>query len=105
MAQQTAKPPKHAVADELAAAFWERHKAATAQTFLAVRQVIRTAIANGLARNDVARALDALAKEGRAISGGTITTALAQIRNPNGSRPGPAALTGVSPRDEHRYRR
>lgn len=63
-------------------AFWERHKSATAQPFLAVRQVIRTAIANGLPRNDVARALDYLAREGRAISGGTITTALSQIRNP-----------------------
>lgn len=89
---ESAAESKHAVADALAAAFWDVHKAATAQSFLAVRQVIRTAIANGKPRNDVARALDQLAKEGRAISGGSITTAL-QIRgtqHANGSMRGGA---------------
>ena len=81
---------KHDVADELAAAFWEHHKSATAQPFLAIRGVIRTAIANGLPRNDVARALDKLARERRPVSGGTITVALGEIRGAgqrNGSRP------------------
>jgi len=94
---------RHAVADALAAAFWDRHKASTAQPFLGVRQVIRTAIANGLARNDVARALDNLARSGIAISGGSITNAIRDLRA-NGS----AASTlppGVSPREEHRFRR
>lgn len=77
---------RHAVADELAAAFWDRHKASTAQPFLGVRQVIRTAIANGLTRNDVARALDHLAKGGVAISGGSVTNAIRDLRG-NGQRP------------------
>lgn len=73
---------KHKPADDLAAAFWERHKANTAQSFIAVRGIVRTALANGLDRDDVARALDQLAREGRAISGGTLQTALQQIRRP-----------------------
>lgn len=71
---------RHAVADALAAAFWDRHKAATAQPFLGIRQVIRTAISNGLSRNDVARALDHLARGGVAVSGGSITNALSEVR-------------------------
>lgn len=102
-----AKAAKHEVADALAAAFWEVHKASTAQSFIAIRQIIRTAISNGLPRNDVAKALDKLAREGTAISGGTITTARKQIRNPghvngNGAAPLPE---NVRPREEHRYRR
>lgn len=100
--------PKHAVADDLAAKFWELHQASTAQTFLAIRAIVRTAIANGLPRNDVARALDKLAREGTAISGGAITNALKDLRNPKGNdRPGagPIGLNGVSPRNEHRLRR
>ena len=94
---------RHAVADELAAAFWDRHKASTAQPFLGIRQVIRTAIGNGIARNDVARALDHLAKGGVAISGGSITNAIRELR---GNGAGASTLpVGVSPRDEHRFRR
>lgn len=76
------KPNKHATADELCAAFWERHKANTAQSFIAIRGIVRTAMSNGLERDDVARALDLLARESRAISGGTLQTALQQIRRP-----------------------
>lgn len=110
----SSKPPKnkntakHEVADALAAAFWERHKAATAQGFIPIRQIIRTALANGLPRDNVARALDKLAREGRPISGGTITAAIHEIKNPHGTNGRSAASTlpaDVSPRDEHRYRR
>jgi len=73
---------KHQVADDLAGAFWEHHKARTAQSFIAIRGIVRTALANGLDRDMVARALDHLANEGRAISGGTITTALGQLQQP-----------------------
>jgi hypothetical protein len=76
---------RHAIADDLAVKFWDLHKSSTAQPFLGIRGIIRTAIANGLPRDDVARALDKLAREGTAISGGAITTARKQIRNPNGS--------------------
>jgi hypothetical protein len=101
-------PAKHEVADALAAAFWEHHQSRTAQSFISIRQVIRTAIANQLPRDDVARALDKLARESRPISGGTITTALQQIRNPGSSNGRVTAAPlppTVSPRDEHRYRR
>lgn len=76
---------KHAPADALAAKFWEIHKGSTAQSFLVIRGIVRTALGNGLPRDDVARALDRLAQEGRAISGGSITTALAQIRGVPGA--------------------
>jgi hypothetical protein len=88
---------RHAVADGLAAAFWERHKAATAQPFLGVRQVIRTAINNGLRRDDVARALDHLARNGVAVSGGSITNALAELRGAGrhaAAAPGPVRARG-----------
>ena len=86
---------RHAVADELAAAFWDRHKAATAQSYLTIRGIVRTAISNGLARNDVARALDHLARGGIAVSGGSITNALSEVRGSaqaggrHASAPGP----------------
>lgn len=74
------KPNRHQVADDLTAAFWERHGKGRAQSFIAVRQVIRTAIGNGVERNDLARALDRIAREGRAISGATIDIALGALR-------------------------
>ena len=79
----TSKPSKHAAADKLAADFYETHKGATAQSFLAIRGVLRTALGNGLDRDAVAQALDKLAAEGRAISGGTLQIALQQIRQPH----------------------
>ena len=73
---------RHQVADALTAAFWEHHKQRTAQSFIAIRGIVRTALGNGLDRDMVARALDHLATEGRAISGGTITTAIGQLQQP-----------------------
>lgn len=81
------KPGKHDRADELAKAWWERYKTSTAQSFIAVRGIVRTALANGLDRDDLARALDQLGREGRAVSGGTIQTALQRVHaraSPNG---------------------
>lgn len=77
---KTPKPSKHEKADELAAAFWDIHKTRMAQPFIAIRGIIRTALSNGLERDDVARALDLLAREGTAISGGTLQTTLKQIK-------------------------
>ena len=79
--------------DALAAAFWEHHQGSTAQSFLAIRGIIRTAIANQQPRDDVAKALDQLAREGHVISGGSLTIALQQVRkntsgSGNGSSPG-----------------
>lgn len=83
------KPNKHQVADDLTAAFWKRHGKGRAQSFVAVRSVIRTAVGNGVERDDLARALDQVAREGRSISGGTLDTALGNLRRTNGwQRPG-----------------
>jgi len=78
---------KHAVADELTAAFWEHHGAGRAQSFIAVRSVIRTCISNGIPRDDLAHALDRLAREGRPISGGTVQIALTPQQAPSARRP------------------
>jgi DNA-binding transcriptional ArsR family regulator len=74
------KPNRHQVADDLTAAFWEHHGKGRAQPFPAVRGVIRTAISNGVARDDLARALDQVAREGRSISGATLDIALGNLR-------------------------
>ncbi|MEV6803171.1 hypothetical protein [Streptomyces sp. NPDC051132] len=76
------KPNRHQVADDLTAAFWDRHGKGRAQSFIAVRQIVRTAIGNGVERDDLARALDRIAREGRAVSGATIDIALGAVRRP-----------------------
>jgi hypothetical protein len=85
--KRAAAGEKHTVADQLTAAFWERHGKGRAQSFVAVRSVIRTCIGNGIERDDLARALDQLAREGRPISGGTVQIALQPSQAPPGRRP------------------
>ncbi|MEU7399710.1 hypothetical protein [Streptomyces sp. NPDC044948] len=79
-----AKPDPHQVADDLAAAFWLKHGKGRAQPFVAVRGIIRTAIKNGVERDDLARALHRVAQQGRAISGATLDIALGEIRQRHG---------------------
>jgi hypothetical protein len=86
----TKKADAHPVADELTNAFWDRHGKGRAQSFIAVRSVIRTAIGNGVERNDLARALDIVAREGRSVSGATLDIALGKIRRPHQRGPEPA---------------
>ncbi|MFJ8192780.1 hypothetical protein ACIQ8D_23915 [Streptomyces sp. NPDC096094] len=74
------KPGKHQIADDLTAAFWEHHGRGRAQPFIAVRRIVRTAISNGVQRDDLARALDLVAREGRSISGATLDIALGKLR-------------------------
>ncbi|WP_411088345.1 hypothetical protein [Streptomyces sp. 061-3] len=75
----------HQVADDLADAFWKVHGKGRAQGFLAIRGVVRTAIKNGVERDDLARALDHVAREARySISGSTIDVALNKIKRPGG---------------------
>jgi hypothetical protein len=69
---------KYAVADEITRNWWERHK--SAQSFLAVRGVIRTAVSNGVDLDRLSAALEVLAREGRPVSGGTLQTAMAPHR-------------------------
>lgn len=75
---------KHQVADDLTAAFWEHHGKGRAQSFIAIRGIVRTAIGNGVDRDQLARALDLVAREGRSISGATLDIALGKIRNARG---------------------
>lgn len=94
-AKKAAKKPgkksadKHETADELTNAFWDRHGKGRAQSYIAVRSVIRTAIGNGVERNELARALDRVAREGRSISGATLDIALSAIRRPGANGSGP----------------
>lgn len=92
------QPQKHAVADELTAAFWKVHGKGLAQSFLAVRAVIRTAIGNEVDRNQLARALDQVARDGKPISGGTLAYAIGRLRT---TRPGGARSAAT---DSETYR-
>lgn len=83
--ERPAKPNPHQIADDLTAAFWDVHKGRCTQSFIAIRGVIRTAISNGIPRDDLARALDRVTKERRPISGGTLQVAL-QPQQTTGSR-------------------
>lgn len=87
---QQQKPNKHQVADDLTAAFWEHHGKGRAQPFIAVRGIVRTAIGNGVDRDDLARALDRVARDGFSVSGATLDIALGKIRNAKGPYRNPA---------------
>jgi hypothetical protein len=84
--EPSAEPPakratgKHEAADELTNGFWEKHGKGRAQSYIAIRGIVRKAMSNGVERNDLAHALDAIAREGKPISGGTIDYALGQRR-------------------------
>lgn len=73
---RAAKGEKHAAADDLTAQWWDRHKATTAQSFVTIRGIVRTAVSNGLDVEIVAAALERIANEGRPISGGTLQIAM-----------------------------
>lgn len=73
-------------ADELTRKFWERHR--TAQPFPAVRGVVKTALANGYTRDELAFVLDRLGKQSMAISGATITIAHSEITGARDQRAG-----------------
>lgn len=81
------KPNPHQVADDLTDAFWKLHGKGRAQPFVAVRGVVRTAIGNGVERNELAWALELVAREGRSISGATLDIALGKIRGRQRSGP------------------
>lgn len=82
--QKQQQPSKHQVADDLTAAFWKLHGKGRAQSFIAVRGVVRTAIGNGVDRDDLARALERVVLDGYSISGATLDIALGKIRNARG---------------------
>lgn len=71
-------------AQEIAAAFWEKNKTRMAQSFISVRQVVKTALSNGVDETAIAEALERIGAEARPVSGGTLQVALQQ---PSVSRP------------------
>lgn len=99
-AKKTARKPKtkkaaeHPVADELTDAFWERHGKGRAQSYPAIRGVIRTAIGNGVERNELAHALERIVRDGMSISGSTVDIALNKVRRGGQRQTGP----GTAPR-------
>lgn len=71
------------LADEITRRWWDERKAAgnaPAQAFPAARSVVRTALGNGVNADELQRALPRISAQGFAISGGTIETALGQLR-------------------------
>ncbi|MEE2051728.1 hypothetical protein [Nocardiopsis tropica] len=63
-------------AQAIAAPFWEQHKTGMAQSFISVRQVVKTALGNGVDEAALASALQRIGEEKRPVSGGTIQVAL-----------------------------
>lgn len=80
----TATTERQAAADALAADFWDAHKQSTGQSFITIRNVIRTAVNNGVDRSDLAKALDILGHDQISVSGGSITNALRKVRGTRG---------------------
>jgi hypothetical protein len=94
------KPPnKHQVADDLTAAFWKIHGKGRTQPYIAVQKIVRSAIANGVERDDLARALDQVAKEG-AIVGWKLDNALAAMKNPGSQRSRGGAAAQIPNHDD-----
>ena len=71
--------PRQVLADEITDSWWDAYKTTTAQSYISVRNIVRTAVVNGLAPDVVAQALGHLGTEGRSISGGTIQNALHEL--------------------------
>lgn len=69
---------QHQVADELTAAFWKVHGKGRTQPYVSVLKIVRTAIGNGVERDQLARALNQVAKEG-SIAAWKLDNALSQL--------------------------
>lgn len=74
------KPNPHAAADEIATDWYEANKTTSAQSYVAVRAIIRPLVQRGIAPTLVAAAVDAVTREGRPISQGTLTVALKRLQ-------------------------
>lgn len=83
-------------AQDLTTKFFERYQ--TAQQFIAIRQVLRGALGNGISRDDLARAIDRLGREGKPISGASIQFVLGQMRGQGRDSPGNGSGSQVPPR-------
>lgn len=85
------KPDRTALDDEadgLTNGYWDRYSKTTAQSWIAVRQVVLGALRNEPEqRNDLAFALDALGRTGKPVTQNILTIALTEVREQRGLRP------------------
>lgn len=91
---------REAQAQDLTTKFFERYT--TAQKFIAIRQVLRGALGNGIARDDLARAIDRLGREGKPISGASVQYVLGQMRGQSRDSPGNGSGSQVPERGKPR---
>lgn len=74
-------------ADVLTNGYWDRYSKTTAQSWISIRQVVLGALNNDPEqRNDIARALDALGRDGRPVTQNTLTFALKEVRERRGQQ-------------------
>ena len=73
------KPNPHAAADSIVTYWWKRNESSTAQSFIAVRSIIRPLVKRGIDSGLLAAAMDAVTNEGRPISQGTLTVAMNRL--------------------------
>lgn len=76
--QEEPKPPSPA--DEFTHAFWEKFGKGQTQSWVALRNVFRTALSNGVNRDDLARAAERVRKQELAIASGSLQNALADLK-------------------------
>lgn len=74
-------------ADVLTNGYWDRYSKTTAQSWISIRQIVLVALRNASEqRNDIARALDALGRDGRPVTQNTLTFALKEVRERRGQQ-------------------
>ncbi|GAA3958235.1 hypothetical protein GCM10023085_45870 [Actinomadura viridis] len=81
------RTPEDDVADGLTNGYWERYSKTTAQSWIAIRQIILTALRNEIDRDDLAFALNTLGQDGRPVTQNTLTFAITDVRQRRGLRP------------------
>lgn len=94
---------KHEAADGLAASFWERYGKGRAQSFIAVQTVIRTAIGNGVDRDELAHCLGAIGETRNNVSAGTIQFELGQRHKQTSGAPAGGHRPWQNPADQDEY--
>lgn len=73
------KPNPHAVADQIATDWFEANKTTSAQSYIAVRSIIRPLVARGIGSRLLAAAMNSATEQGFPISQGTLTTAMNRL--------------------------
>lgn len=85
------KPDRTALDDEadvLTNGYWDLYSKTIAQSWISIRQIVLGALKNNSEqRDDIARALDALGRDNKPITGPSLTWALGQVRQGRGLQP------------------